>query len=687
MKVKHLLTILLFLTILFGCNGGGNSSSISSSSSTSPISESSTSSQNDLIVEKEAAIGELDSIFEQFDEEEYSIENWSKLTNYYNTAINNINNAASIEAINSVVATAKANMNSVEKTIDLTEDKNSAITLLTEFYQTFKQQDYTSLNWNILTTLFNNAKNEVMNATSKLEIDTNVLAAKEDMNNVAKRPQAGEQIEIVNYEIYDRSYLRLITNQYIELLKEGSAALSVTSSNIPNTRYFQGPYPWGSYENAALTIQVGNVNLNEVEVVIVFKFAFVDDSTQDIAIILSNGVAKDLSYLKQKYISELEDYLTINDYVEEKYSSENWLLLEQAKNRGKDEINSAASVIEVISILEETKNSLDKMPQKDEIINEAKSNAITELNDYVNSFDEAEYSASNWDLIQQELNNGINNINNATYIKAIEEALINAKESIIQIPRLKKVLNITKWIPHGGNFIQFGWSNDLINYNASNKSIVIKDIPTGQEYVGVFYQYNGKNELFYQFPGYVVDKTGTNEYEVTITLTYGEDVYEFKAECRAGEIKTLPNERIRAITALNNHLELKGYVESKYTPVNWQTLLNIKANGIETINSATNFAEVDLALANTLLAIDEVEQINLDLSELKDIAISELNNLVNSKNESDYTSENWQAIQDLLSTAITNINNATSNEEIDNIKNEAKELINEVEKVLKGNCL
>ena len=139
---------------------------------------SSTSSQNDLIVEKEAAIGELDSIFEHFDEEEYSIENWSKLTNYYNTAINNINNAASIEAINSVVATAKANMNSVEKTIDLTEDKHLAITLLTEFYQTFKQQDYTSLNWNILTSLFNNAKNEVMNATSKLEIDTNVLAAK-----------------------------------------------------------------------------------------------------------------------------------------------------------------------------------------------------------------------------------------------------------------------------------------------------------------------------------------------------------------------------------------------------------------------------------------------------------------------------------------------------------------------------
>ena len=126
MKIKRILFILFFASFMVGCftiKQPSSSSSVDTSSETPTSEVESSSDIIDLEAEKTKAINELNAYYETFDEEDYDEANWTTLTGYLNSAITNINNSASLEAINSVVTTAKANMDSVEKLPDLSAAK------------------------------------------------------------------------------------------------------------------------------------------------------------------------------------------------------------------------------------------------------------------------------------------------------------------------------------------------------------------------------------------------------------------------------------------------------------------------------------------------------------------------------------------------------------------------------------
>lgn len=632
----------------------------------------------DLSAAKASAIEELNSYYATFDEEDYSQENWTILTGYLNSGIENVNNAVSEEAIEAAVTTAKANMNSVEVNVDLTEDKNTAIAELTSHYETFVQSEYTAANWGVLIGIYETAKTNVEAATTKNEILTIVSEAKTNMNEVAKKPVAGDTVEVVSYEFYNIHYLRLVTNQYVDLLKEKQAGFAVVSSTLDTAKYFEGPYMWGPNENATVTIQALNYDLTKVEATFFLKFTFVDDTTQEIVVVINDGEVKDLDYVKGKAIAEIDAYLTEKGYIEEKYDAENWALLQLVVSGGKADINAATNYNDVMAKLPIIKAELDEIPQKGLGLDEIKAIAVAELNSFAATKVEADYSSENWALLQQKVSDGVAAINAAEDADGVEAALLEAKNAINAVTKLPQPLNITTWNPHGNIFIQFGWDNGFTNAQITSKTAYVRDLNTNQITNGIFNHEDGAKAMFFRFDGYTVDGSGTNAYEIVITLVVGSDAYEFRSECKAGVRINLETEKAKAIAELEAYPSDKGYVESRYTAENWTLLQSHIANGLVAINEATNYAELSQALSAAKTAIDAVEQKPLELDEAKSFAISELSALVSSKNEGDYTPENWEALQTALTNGIVAINNATTEEEVATALASAKEAVNAV---------
>ena len=68
----------------------------------------------------------------------------------------------------------------------------------------------------------------------------------------------------------------------------------------------------------------------------------------------------------------------------------------------------------------------------------------------------------------------------------------------------------------------------------------------------------------------------------------------------------------------------------------------------------------------------------LELEKAKEDAVAELNNLLKSKNESDYEPSDWADLTKAINDAITAINSATTTDEVDKIKNAAIETVNSI---------
>ena len=148
-------------------------------------------------------------------------------------------------------------------------------------------------------------------------------------------------------------------------------------------------------------------------------------------------------------------------------------------------------------------------------------------------------------------------INAAEDADGVEAALLEAKNAINAVTKLPQPLNITTWNPHGNTFIQFGWDNGFTNAQITSKTAYVRDLNTNQITNGIFNHEDGAKVMFFRFDGYTVDGSGTNAYEIVITLVVGSDAYEFRSECKAGVIINLETEKAKAIAELEAYQVIK----------------------------------------------------------------------------------------------------------------------------------
>lgn len=139
-------------------------------------------------------------------------------------------------------------------------------------------------------------------------------------------------------------------------------------------------------------------------------------------------------------------------------------------------------------------------------------------------------------------------------------------------------------------------------------------------------------------------------------------------DTKVAEEAALQAAKDAAIKAIND--KVADLIESDYSPENWATIQEELADAIAEINSLETVAEVAASDVDSIKPkIDAVETIvetiARELAEAKADKIGELEDYVNSLNESDYNEENWAAIQEELADAIAEIDSLETVTEVD----------------------
>ena len=125
-----------------------------------------------------------------------------------------------------------------------------------------------------------------------------------------------------------------------------------------------------------------------------------------------------------------------------------------------------------------------------------------------------------------------------------------------------------------------------------------------------------------------------------------------------GLVETLPAIKAAALDDLTTALAI--YLEANYyTAENWTALKNAKADGDIAINAATDPAGVTTARDVALAAMDAVPTYAETLAAAQTAALDELQTALSTYSETDYTAEEWTALNTAKTDGDTAINAAT----------------------------
>lgn len=147
------------------------------------------------------------------------------------------------------------------------------------------------------------------------------------------------------------------------------------------------------------------------------------------------GVAT-LTYKKEAQ-SKVEFYFS--QYKTEDYTVENYQLIIDIAEDGKDEIKKANLIEEVDQILSNTISQMEDVVKIDHV-QVAKDNALARWNEFTEEMlaKESEYSVENFNTIKELLDEGIESINSAVTVEGVEQRYNIAKERVDAIDNLEE---------------------------------------------------------------------------------------------------------------------------------------------------------------------------------------------------------------------------------------------------------
>lgn len=319
-----------------------------------------------------------------------------------------------------------------------------------------------------------------------------------------------------------------------------------------------------------------------------------------------------------------------------------------------NEIENAATAVETaettllqidVNTARDLVNALPDGPIKDSLnerldnvqtiidLNNAKADAIAELNAYVNAKDETMYSTANWDIILGYRNSGIDNINAATTTVEITGALNDAKANIDSVKTIAQEQADALAAAKTAAILELtNYKNDPVLYNPGMWTKVEE----------------------YRTDGFNAINTATTVADVTTVLNI--------AKANIDSVKTLAEEFAIALSAVETAEAslLQSDVDAA------RDLVNVLPGGPakETLNTR----------------LDAVQAI-IDLNNAKANAIAELNAYVIAKDETLYSTANWDIVLGYRNSGIDSINAATTITGITNALNDAKANIDSVKTI------
>ena len=347
---------------------------------------------------KTAAKKALNDSFAAYSQDDYTSDNWAKLTKAKDDGLAAIDSALTEAAIQSAKNAALDAMAAVETIAEATaEAKAAATAALKTAFEGYTETDYDAQTWATLKAAYDNG-------LAAIEAATDVSAV-----NTAKQTALDAMAACVPKDVEALTQAKAEAKAAIETAFEAYDEDDYASAN------------W-----TELTIAY-NRGLTEVEAAT--SVSAVDTAKQ--TAITAMAAVKDnatlLADAKAAALAALDAAKA--EYSQDDYAT-NWSVLEKAYNDGKTEINAAAAIEAVNSALQKATDAMAAVKNDATLLAEAKTAATDQLNSEYAKYKATDYTNANYELLTEKYNAGLSAIGGARTVDAVETALRTAVEGM-----------------------------------------------------------------------------------------------------------------------------------------------------------------------------------------------------------------------------------------------------------------
>lgn len=342
---------------------------------------------------KTAAKKALNDSFATYSQDDYTSDNWAKLTKAKDDGLAAIDSALTEAAIQSAKNAALDAMAAVETIAEATaEAKAAATAALKTAFEGYTETDYDAQTWATLKAAYDNG-------LAAIEAVTDVSAV-----NTAKQTALDAMAACVPKDVEALTQAKAEAKAAIETAFEAYDEDDYASAN------------W-----TELTIAY-NRGLNEVEAATSVSAVNTAKQTAITAMAAVKDNATLLAEAKTAALAALDAAKA--EYSQADYAT-NWSVLEKAYNDGKAEINAAAAIEAVNSALQKATDAMAAVKSDATLLKEEQAKAIDELNREFESYKVTDYN-QNYKDIQNLYNQGMSAIEGAETVEDVQTALRTA---------------------------------------------------------------------------------------------------------------------------------------------------------------------------------------------------------------------------------------------------------------------
>lgn len=507
---------------------------------------------------KTAAKKALNDGFATYSQDDYTSENWAKLTKAKDDGLAAIDSALTEAAIQSAKNTALDAMAAVETIAEATarelaEAKTAATEALKTAFNGYTETDYDAQTWATLKAAYDNG-------LAAIEAATDVSAV-----NTAKQTALDAMAACVPKDV----------EALTQAKAEAKAAIEAAFKAYDEDDYASANW-------TELTIAY-NRGLNEVEAATSVSAV---DTAKQTAITAMAAVKDNATLLADAKTAALASLDAAKaEYSQDDYAT-NWSVLEQAYNDGKTEINAAAAIEAVNSALQKATDAMAAVKSDATLLAEAKTAATDRLNSEYAKYKATDYTNANYELLTDKYNAGLTAIGGARTVDAVETALETAIAEMAAIKTNAQILADAKAAAKQAVNEAFAAYNEQ-DYTVDNWTALVK-----------------------------AKEDGLAAIEAAAKTDAAAEAGEAAIAAMAA-VKTDAEELEAAKSAAKD--ELKEYFDAfnkaYYYETSLQALQTAYDSGVSAISAAQSVADVATALANAKTALDNVKA---DVTEVND---------------------------------------------------------------------
>lgn len=561
---------------------------------------------------KTAAKKALNDSFAAYSQDDYTSDNWAKLTKAKDDGLAAIDSALTEAAIQSAKNAALDAMAAVETIAEATarelaEAKTAATEALKTAFEGYTETDYDAQTWATLKAAYDNG-------LAAIEVATDVSAV-----NTAKQTALDAMAACVPKDVEALTQAKAEAKAAIETAFKAYDEDNYTSAN------------W-----TELTIAY-NRGLTEVEAAT--SVSAVDTAKQ--TAITAMAAVKDnatlLADAKAAALAALDAAKA--EYSQDDYAT-NWSVLEKAYNDGKTEINAAAAIEAVNSALQKATDAMAAVKNDATLLAEAKTAATDQLNSEYAKYKATDYTNANYELLTEKYNAGLSAIGGARTVDAVETALETAVAEMAAIKTNAQILADAKAAAKQAVNEAFAAYNEQ-DYTVDNWSALVKVKDDGLAAI----EAAAKTDVAAEAGEAAIAAMAAVKNNATLLA-------EAKATAKS-ELET----------------EYKKYKKTDYT-ANWSQLESAYNSGLTAIENAATIELAQAAKEEAVTAMAAVKNDATLLAEAKTAAKSELGTEKAKYSQSDYTI-NWSVLEQAYNDGLTAIDASKTTSAVDTAKQAA----------------